>query len=74
MNEVSVFDNINTFVNYAVELLKNVLHALREFPDLIGDSLVRTAEIVEHFPPFVAWLALFTACTGVMIKVTHWGC
>lgn len=71
--EVSIFDNLNTFINYAVELLKNIVTGLREFPDLIGDSLVRTAEITEHFPPFVTWLALFTAGTGIMLKVTHWG-
>lgn len=73
MNEVSIFDNLNTFINYAVEVLKNIVESLREFPDLIGNSLVKTAEITEHFPPFVTWLVLFTAGTGVMLKVTHWG-
>lgn len=71
--EVSIFDNLNTFINYAVELLKNIVTGLREFPDLIGDSLVRTAELTEHFPPMVTWLVLFTAGTGIMLKVTHWG-
>lgn len=71
--EVLIFDNLNTFINYAVELLKNIVTGLREFPDLIGDSLVRTAELTEHFPPMVTWLVLFTAGTGIMLKVTHWG-
>lgn len=73
MNEVSVFDNINTFINFAVELLKNIVGCLREIPDLIGDSLVRTSEVTAHFPPFITWLVLFTGLTGVILKATHWG-
>lgn len=73
MNEVSIFDNLNTFINFAVEVLKNITHSLRAFPDLIGDSLVKTAEITEHFPPFITWIVLFIAGTGIMLKVTHWG-
>lgn len=72
-NDVNIFDNLNTFITFAVELLKNVVNGLRQFPDLIGDSLVRTAEVTQDLPPFVTWLVLFTAGTGIMLKVTHWG-
>lgn len=72
-NDVNIFDNLNTFITFAVELLKNVVNGLRQFPDLIGDSLVRTAEVTQDLPPFVTWLALFVGFTGITLKVTHWG-
>lgn len=73
MNEVSIFDNLNTFINLVVEVFKNIVAGLREFPDLIGNSIVKTAEITEHFPPFITYIALFTLFTGITLKVTHWG-
>lgn len=73
MFEVSIFDNLNTFINQTVEITKNVGHGLRAIPDLIGNSLVTLAEFTEHCPPFITWVIMFLAGTGIILKVTHWG-
>lgn len=73
MNEVSIFDNLNTFITYITEIGVNVVHGLRAIPDIIGQGLVKTAEVTEHFPPFVTWLVMFVTFTAITMKVSHWG-
>lgn len=71
--DVSIFDNLNTFIVHSVEISKNVVHGLRAIPDLIGNSFVTLSEFTEHCPPFITWIIMFLAGTGIILKVTKWG-
>lgn len=73
MNEVSIFDNLNTFIEQVVYITKNIGHCLSALPDLIGNSLVTISEFTSYCPPFIAWIILFMFGTGIILKCTHWG-
>lgn len=71
--EVSIFDNLNTFIEQAVYILKNIGHCLSAVPDLIGNSLVTVSDFVSYCPPFISFTLLFMAGSGIILKGTHWG-
>lgn len=72
-SDVSIFDNLNTFISQVVYVVKNVGHCLSAIPDLIGDSLVSVSEFLEFCPPFISFIVLFTLGTGIILKGAHWG-
>lgn len=73
MNEVSIFDNLNTFINQAVYVLKNIGHCITKIPDLIGDGLAYISDFTAYCPPFVVFIVMFMFGTGIMAKGAHWG-
>lgn len=73
MNQVSVFDNLDTFMNQVVYITKSIVHTLSKLPDLIGNSIVTASEFASYCPPFIAWMILFILFTGLMMKTSHWG-
>ena len=70
--DVTIFDNLNTFISQAVYVIKNVGHCLAAIPDLIGDSVVSVSEFLEFCPPFISFIILFTLGTGIILKGAHW--
>lgn len=73
MNEVSIFDNLNTYIEQVVYITKNIVHLLFSLPDLIGDGMAVLSDFLSYCPPFLTWLFLFMAGSGIVLKGTHWG-
>lgn len=71
--EVTIFDNLNTFIEQVVFIIKNIGHCLQQVPDLIGNSLVTLSDLVSYCPPFISLVVLFMAGSGIILKGTHWG-
>lgn len=70
---VSIFDNLNTFINQVVYITKNVGHCLTKIPDLIGDGLAYISDFTSYCPPFIVFIVMFMFGTGIMCKGAHWG-
>lgn len=70
---VSIFDNLNTFFESAFSVVKEIAHGFTVLPDLISHGLNSLSGILDIFPPFVQFLIAFTASTGIILKITHYG-
>lgn len=73
MGDVTIFDNLNTFITQVVTITKNIGHCLYEIPSLIVEGGERIADFLEYCPPFIAWIILFSFGTGIIMKGAHWG-
>lgn len=73
MGNVSIFDNLNTYIDQVVTVVKNIGHCLYEIPALIIETGTRISEFLEYCPPFIAWTILFCLGTGIIMKGAHWG-
>lgn len=73
MGNVSIFDNLNTYIDQVVTVVKNVGHCLYAIPALIIETGTRVADFLEYCPPFIAWTILFSLGTGIIMKGAHWG-
>lgn len=71
--EVTIFDNLNTFINQVVHIAKNVGHCLSQIPDFLVDSVISLNAFTSYFPPFITFIILFVAFTGIILKGAHWG-
>ena len=72
-NDVSIFDNLNTFINQVVYITKNVVHCLGKVPELITYSINTVSDFCSYCPPFIAFIILFMLGSGIILKGTHWG-
>lgn len=70
---VTIFDNLNTGLNYVVFVFKNVANLLLSLPELVGDGLALLSDFTSYCPPFLTFLFLFLAGSGIVLKGTHWG-
>lgn len=70
---VPIFDNINTFFSEAFTFLKEIAHGFTVLPDLISKGLENVGGVLDIFPPFIQFLILFTASTGIVLKICHYG-
>lgn len=70
---VSIFDNLNTFLNQVCEFLAQILNALRVVPTFIHDSGEQLLRYSSIFPPFVWFLITFAFGSGIICKLLHWG-
>lgn len=73
MLEVSVFDNLNTFLHQVVEFLSQVLNALRFVPTFITESGSQLLRFRDCFPDFIWFLIAFAFGAGITTKMLHWG-
>lgn len=73
MNEVSIFDNLQTFLVYVVELLVQGVNALRSLPSLISESGTQILRYRDCFPAFLWFLVTFAFGAGIITKCIHWG-
>lgn len=70
---VTIFDNLNVFLNYAVQLLVNIIGCLRKLPNIISDAHLLMERYQSIFPDFIWFLILFAFGTGIICKMLHWG-
>lgn len=70
---VSIFDNLNTVLEFLAEFFSQLLNGLRTLPQLIIDSGEQIARYEDIFPPFVWFLIVFAFGTGIITKLLHWG-
>ena len=70
---VSIFDNLNTFFESAFSVIKEIAHGFSVLPELINHGLNSLSGILDIFPPFIQFLIAFTASTGIILKITHYG-
>lgn len=73
MIEVSIFDNLQTFLMQVVELLSQILHALRVIPTFISESGTQILRYKDIFPPFIWFLISFAFGSGIIVKLLKWG-
>lgn len=72
-NEVSIFDNLQTFLVFVVELLVQGVNALRTIPNFIAESSTQVMKYQTCFPPFLWFLICFAFGAGIICKLLHWG-
>lgn len=73
LEEVSIFDNLNTFLHQAVELLSQILNGLRQVPAFISESGSQLLRYRDCFPAFIWFLITFAFGAGIIQKLLHWG-
>lgn len=73
MNEVSIFDNLQTFLEQAVEFLSQLLNALRSIPAFISESGTQILRYRDLMPAFFWFLVSFAFGAGIIIKMLKWG-
>lgn len=71
--DVSIFDNLQTFLMFVVELLSQILNALRSIPSFIAESGSQLLRYQDCFPPFLWFLITFAFGAGIITKMLHWG-
>lgn len=73
VNQVSVFDNLQTFLSQIVELLSQILNAVRVIPNFIAESGSQILRYKEIFPSFFWFLVSFAFGSGIIVKLLKWG-
>lgn len=73
MNNVSIFDNLQTFLVFIVEVLAQGVNALRTIPTFISESGTQLLKYQSCFPSFLWFLVAFAFGAGILTKVIHWG-
>ena len=71
--DVTIFDNLNTYIDQVVYVLKNVGHCLSKIPQLIGSAVTVVSDFCTYCPPFIAFIILFMLGSGIILKGSHWG-
>lgn len=71
--DVSVFDNLQKFLEYAVELLVQIVHGLRFIPTLLHDLGVLLLRYSGMFPPLIWFVISFTLGAVLVKRITKWG-
>lgn len=71
--EVSIFDNLQTFLEQLVEFFSQVLNGLRFIPTLIHDSGALIVRYSSMFPPLILFIVGFLFSGGIILKLLHWG-
>lgn len=70
---VSIFDNFQTFLVFVVEILSQIVNALRSIPSFISESGSQILRYQTCFPPFLWFLVVFAFGSGIICKLLHWG-
>lgn len=73
LEEVSIFDNLNTVLHQLAEFFAQILHVLRSVPTFISDSGSQILRYSDIFPPFIWFLIAFAFGSGIIVKFLHWG-
>lgn len=70
---VTIFDNIYVTLTYLIQLLVQVVSALRQLPNIIHNAGLVLARFQSCFPPFLWFLVMFAFGAGILTKLLHWG-
>ena len=73
LEEVSIFDNLNTVLHQLAEFFAQLLNVLHFIPTFIQDSGSQILRYIDIFPPFIWFLIAFAFGSGIITKFLHWG-
>ena len=70
LKDVSIFDNLQTFLVFSVELLVQIVNGLRFLPRLLNDSAQLLNRYLGIFPGTMAFIATFLLGAGIITKLS----
>ena len=70
---VSIFDKLNTILDFLAEFFSQLLNALRIIPNFITECGTQVQRYHDCFPPFLWFLVAFAFGAGIISKLLHWG-
>lgn len=71
--KVTIFDNLETVLEFLAEFFAQLLNGLRSIPAFIGESGTQLLKYQDCFPSFTWFLITFAFGAGIITKLLHWG-